>query len=69
MFFETPWLRDKGGLQMRRGGLWVCSSAWCGKGHRPNEEIVQNAVRVGGEIKERVWWKGQHNRLFPSILI
>ena len=39
---------------MRRGGLWVCSSAWCGKGHRPNEEIVQNAVRVGGEIKERV---------------
>ena len=47
-------MRDKSGLQMRRGGLWVCSSAWCGKGHRPNEEIVQNAVRVVGEIKERV---------------
>ena len=32
VFFETPWLREKSGVQTRRVGLWVCSSAWCEKG-------------------------------------
>ena len=50
--FETPQLAEKGGVQMRRGGLWVCSSAWCEKGIM-RRFSKKNALWVGEEIKER----------------
>ena len=36
---------------MRRGGLWVSSSAWCEKGMMM--KLCNNALRVFREIKER----------------
>ena len=36
---------------MRRGGLWVSSSAWCEKGMM--RKLCKNALRVFREIKER----------------
>ena len=45
--FETRFLWEKGGEQMRRGGLWVCSSAWCEKGIM--RRLYKTALRVGGE--------------------
>ena len=41
----------KGGVQRRRGGLWVSSSAWCEKGMM--RKLCKNALRVFKEIKER----------------
>ena len=41
LFYETPWLCEKGVMQMGRGGLWVCDSVWCENG------------MICGEIKER----------------
>ena len=38
-------------VHLRRGGLWVCSSAWCEKGIM--RRLCKSALRVGGEIKER----------------
>ena len=38
-------------VQLRRGGLWVCSSARCEKGIM--RRLCKSALRVGGEIKER----------------
>ena len=32
VFFETPQLSEKGGVQMRKGGVWVYSSAWYEEG-------------------------------------
>ena len=51
--FETPQLAEKGGVQMRRGGLWVCSSAWCEKGVM--RRLYKSALRACGEIKERAY--------------
>ena len=51
MYFGAPWLCEKGGVQMTRGGLWVCSSAWCEKGIM--RRFCKNASRVFGEFKER----------------
>ena len=36
---------------MRRGGLWVSSSAWCEKGMMT--KLCKNVLRVFREIKER----------------
>ena len=38
-------------MQTKRGGLWVCSSAWCEKGVM--RRLRKNALRVCGEMKER----------------
>ena len=51
VFFETPWLWKKGGVQVRRVRFWVWSSAWCEKGVM--RRFCKNALRVCGEIKER----------------
>ena len=41
----------KGWSDHDKSGLWVCSSAWCKKGIM--RRLPKNALRVGGEIKER----------------
>ena len=51
VYFGTPWLCEKGGVQMTRGGLWVCSSAWWEKGIM--RRFCKNALWVFGEFKER----------------
>ena len=38
---------------MRRGGLWVCSSAWCEMGVM--RILYKSALRACGEIKERAY--------------
>ena len=50
VYFGPPWLCEKGGVQMMRGGLWVCSSTWCEKGIM--RRFCKNALRVFGKIKE-----------------
>ena len=39
-------------MQMRTGGLWVCtgSSAWCEKGIM--RSLSKNALRVGGKLRK-----------------
>ena len=32
VYFRTPWWCEKGGVEMKRGGLYVPSSTWCEKG-------------------------------------
>ena len=52
MYFGTHGWCEKDGLQMRSGGLWVCSSSWCGKGMMGR--LCKNTLRAYGVIKERV---------------
>ena len=51
VYFGAPWWCEKGVVQMRRGGLWVSSSAWWEKGMM--RKLFKNALRVFREIKER----------------
>ena len=48
MVTEKGW--NWGGMQIRRGGLWVCNSAWCEKGKM--RRLCKNALRGGGVVKE-----------------